>query len=323
MDLLAVMLGDVSEIQKSVLDRALTLTYERKGISNDPKRWGYKPPILADLLEELNRMEKPATQIEKSTYRSLINRLSMYVDGVFSFLNKHTKIDFDNYFVCFNIGDMPKQVKPAVMFLILDYVYMKMRKDKQRKLLIVDEAWSLLGRGEDAGYIFEIVKTSRKFNLGLLLITQDVADLVKSSAGGAVLANTAYTLLLRQKPAVIEDVVRTFRLSPTERERLLITGVGEGLLLMENEHTEIQIVASEEEHKLITTKPDEIIEQEQPKQEELQHRSIDIKVDENKGFFRKADLKSEEISFLLDRGYVLRACYKMKLPTAASCGVSK
>ncbi len=306
MDLLVVMLGDVSEIQKSVLDRALTATYERKGITNDAKTWNNKSPILADLLEELKHMEKPVTQIEKPTYRSLINRLSMYVDGVFSFLNKHTKLNFDSYFVCFNIGDMPRQVKPVVMFLILDYVYMKMRKDKQRKLLVIDEAWSLLGRSEDASYIFEIVKTSRKFNLGLLLITQDASDLLKSDAGHAVLANTAYTLLLKQKPAVIEEVVRTFRLSPAERERLLIAGVGEGLLLMENDHTEIRIVASEEEHGFITTNPEQLLEKEQPKPESIpEQKDVTVKVDESKGFYRKSDLSSEEVAYLLRRGYLL------------------
>ena len=62
-------------------------------------------------------MEKRATSFEKSSIRSLINRLNMYVNGVFSFLNKQTRLDFDNNFVCFDIGNLPKQVKPAVMFL--------------------------------------------------------------------------------------------------------------------------------------------------------------------------------------------------------------
>jgi type IV secretory pathway VirB4 component len=65
---------------------------------------------------------------------------------------------------------MPKQVKPVIMFLILDYVHMKMKKDLSRKILVIDESWSLLERVEEASYIFEIVKTCRKFNLGLLLI---------------------------------------------------------------------------------------------------------------------------------------------------------
>ena len=166
MDLLQIMLGgseQVSEIQKAVLDKCLTEVYRRKGITDDSKTWNNKPPLLKDLLEELQRLEKRVTITERPTYRSLINRLSMYVDGVFSFLNQHTKIDFNNEFVVFNIGEMPRQVKPTLMFLILDYVYMKMRETKERKILVIDEAWSLLSRTEDADYIFEIVKTSRKF----------------------------------------------------------------------------------------------------------------------------------------------------------------
>ena len=105
------------------------------------------------------------------------------------------------------------------MFLILDYVYMKMKKDIERKILVIDEAWSLLERTEDESYIFKIVKTCRKFNLGLLLITQDVGDLLKNDAGKALLNNSEYTLLLRQKPSIIEQVQKTFQLSAQERER--------------------------------------------------------------------------------------------------------
>jgi len=64
-------------------------------------------------------MSKKISVTERETYRSLINRLSMYVDGVYSFFNRHTKLDFDNQLVGFIIGDMPKQAKPVNMFLIL------------------------------------------------------------------------------------------------------------------------------------------------------------------------------------------------------------
>ena len=302
MDLLNVMLGELSEPQKAVMDKALTKTYEKKGINTDPKTWKYTPPILEDLLKELTRMEKRVTTIERPTYQSLINRLSMYVDGVFSFMNKHTKLNFNNQFVCFNIGDMPKQVKPAIMFLILDYVYAKMRKDLERKILVIDEAWSLLSRAEDAGYIFEIVKTSRKFNLGLLLLTQDVADLLQSRAGNAVLANSAYTLLMRQKPAVIDSIVKTFQLSENERNKLLTAPIGEGILIMENEHTELKVVASEEEYDIITTRPDELLENNKEVGEE---REVKIKVDEEKRFFRKKDITQDELIYLINNGYVL------------------
>jgi len=309
MDLFPIMLGDVSEIQKAVLDKALTLTYERKGITNDPKTWNNQPPILGDLLNELERMSKTTTIIEKETYRSLINRLSMFVDGVFSFFNRQTHLNFNNQLVGFVIGDMPKQAKPVNMFLILDYVYMKMRKDIERKLLVIDEAWSLLSRAEDSEYIFEIVKTSRKFNLGLLLITQDVGDLLTSKASSAILQNSSYKLLMRQEAAVIENVVKTFNLSQTEKEKLLTANVGEGILLMENEHTEIRCIASKEEHELITTNPDELLKINEIKAKDEENRDekpkVSIEVNEEKGFFLKRNLNENEIKFLLGKRYIL------------------
>ena len=201
---------------------------------------------------------------------------------------------------------MPRQAKPVNMFLILDFVYMKMRKDFQRKLLVIDEAWSLLSRAEDSQYIFEIVKTSRKFNLGLLLITQDVGDLLNSRASNAILQNSSYKLLMRQEAAVIEYLVKTFNLSESEKEKLLTANVGEGILLMENEHTEIRSIASKEEHLLITTNPDELLKIDEAEETEQDEKEkVAIKVDEDKGFYSKRNLSEEEIKFLLSKGYVI------------------
>ncbi len=306
MDILKIMLGHLTEVQKAVLDKALNLTYARKGLTNNSKTWGNEPPILKDLLKELESLSKKSSYLEKETYRSLINRLSMYVEGVFSFLNRKTKINFDNNFVCFNIGEMPKQVKPVIMFMILDYICAKMKKDKERKILLVDEAWSLLSRAEEAGYLFEIVKTCRKFNLGLLLITQDVQDLIKSNAGNAVLSNISYTILLRQKAAVIEDITKTFYLSNRERSNLLTATIGEGLLIMENDHSELKVIPSEHEYRLVTTKPDDLIEEKVIKVKQIKKQKVvDIKIDEDKGIFLKKDLNEDEIQFLFNKGYVL------------------
>lgn len=308
MDLMPIMLGDLTEPQKSFMDRALTESYERKGIYMDDKEsWSNEPPILGDVLEVLEKIEKKASNLEKITIRSLINRMNMYVNGVFAFLNRHTEIDFDNGFTCLDIGNLPKQVKPTVMFLILDYVYTKMKGDLKRKLLVIDEAWSLLSKTEEASYIFEIVKTCRKFNLGLFLINQEVEDMLNSKAGRSVLANSSYTILLRQKPAVIDNIHKTFNLSDNERVALLTAIVGEGIFIMEDEHSKLKVVASNEEHKLITTNADEILEKQ--KKENLEFKQDKLKVnkiiiDENQGLFRLSKLNKEEIKYLKKKRYV-------------------
>ncbi|MFA5953331.1 MAG: DUF87 domain-containing protein [Candidatus Pacearchaeota archaeon] len=302
MDLMPVMLGQLTEPQKSFIDQALTEAYERKGIyMNDRASWANEPPILGDVLKILEKIEKKAISLEKTTIRSLINRLRLYVDGVFSFLNRHTNIDFKNNFVCFDIGNMPKQVKPTIMFLVLDYVYMKMKRDLERKLLVIDEAWTLLSRAEEASYIFEIVKTCRKFNMGLFLINQEVEGMLNSEAGRSALANSSYTILLRQKPAVIESVQKVFHLSNVERIALLTAGVGEGILLMEDEHSELKIIASKEEHKQITTNADELLEAEY--EENSKSQKVNINVDEFQRVHKSKDLTKEDKKYLLKKGF--------------------
>ena len=188
-----------------------------------------------------------------------------------------------------------------------------MKKDLERKILVIDEAWSLLSRAEDASYIFEIVKTCRKFNLALFLINQEVEGMLKSEAGRSVLANSSYTILMRQKPAVIENIQETFHLSNAERTFLLTAAVGEGIILMDDEHSEIRIIASEEEHKQITTNPDEILEQKKdvpkeqiPKKEVLKpikQHSHRIKVNPEERFFLNKNLSLDDLKYLISKGY--------------------
>jgi conjugal transfer ATP-binding protein TraC len=302
-DLFKIMLGDLSEVQKAVLDNAIDETYAKKGINR--ASCNKRPPIMQDLYKTLERLSKKATRLEEVTYQSLLNRLRMYTDkGVFGFLNRQTNIDFSKNFVSFNIGAMPKQVKPVVMFLVLDYVYMRMKESKRKKILVIDEAWAMLQSAEESSYIFEIVKTCRKFNLGLLMITQDVADLVASKAGHAVLANTSYTFLLRQKPAVIKSIVSVFNLSRPEKEYLVSAQKGQGILILENDHQELMVKASKEEHELITTDPNERV---VAKVVESSLEDIEIKLDTEQDVYEFDKLNIDERLYLESHAYTVGA----------------
>ncbi len=304
MDMFKIMFGDLTEIQKAILDKAINETYSKKGITSTNKNnFAKKPPKLKDLYRVLKQMDAKASSMEKITYRALLNRLYMYTEGVFKFLNKDSNIKFDNKFVCFNIGTMPKQIKPLIMFLILDFVYMQMKKSNRKKLLIIDEAWSLLSKAEEASYVFEIVKTCRKYNLGLLLITQDVADLVNSKAGHAVLANSSYSFLLRQKPSVIDSVVKTFHLSQMEKEYLLTATQGKGILIMDNDHQELEVVASPKEHKIVTTDPNEITVNQKEVNIKDDREDVNVKVDLNKNIHLASKLSLDDKNTLGNNGF--------------------
>jgi len=259
MDLFRIMLGAMTEEQQHLLNKSVQTVYEDKGIlPNDSTTWDEEPPILGDLSAHLEKQRKHAERDEQRDYLTLENRLKIYTDGAFAFMNRPTRLDFTNANISFNIEKMPKQVKPIMMFLILEFIVNRMREDKSRKMLVVDEAWSLLRHGEQADYLFELIKTSRKYGLGMVIITQEVTDLLTTEAGSTILANTSWKMLLRQEPAVIKTLAEKFNLNVEEENYLLTADIGEGLLFAMNEHIPIRIVAAPAEHELITTNPDEL-----------------------------------------------------------------
>ena len=91
---------------------------------------------------------------------------------------------------------------------------------------------------------------------------------------------------------------------------LLTAAAGEGILLMDDEHSEIRIVASEEEHKQITTNPDELHKQSISKETanetkksvavkaKLEQRSVKVGVDPDKRFFKHKDVSLDELKYL-------------------------
>jgi hypothetical protein len=140
-----------------------------------------------------------------------------------------------------------------------------MQKDRSRKMLVIDEAWSLLSHANSSDYLFKIVKTCRKFNLSLFLITQEANDVLNNDAGKSILANTSCKYLLKQDASVIDQLVKLLGLTNKERNILLQSSVGEGILIIDSERFPVKILASPAEAGLITTNADELHKREKEK----------------------------------------------------------
>ncbi len=305
MDLFKIMCGELTEVQKNILDKAVHKVYQEKGIiANAPETWIKEPPIMEDLYNEILHEKKTATRQERMTYEALENRLRIYVHGSFSFINKQTNLDLNNDLICFNIQNMPSQIKPVMMYLIMDFVHKKMNKDHERKTLVIDEAWSLLRFAENAKSIFELIKTARKFGLGILIITQEVEDLLSSGAGKTILANTSWKYLSRQEPAAISELAEKFHLNSEEQNYLLTAMPGEGLLFAMNDHIPLKVVPSPEEYQLITTNPDEVRKREE-KLKELGTTKENLepyKIEKN--YYKIKELNPDQTEFLKNNGFV-------------------
>jgi hypothetical protein len=306
MDLFKILCGELTEVQKNILDKAVHIIYQQKGIlPDDSNTWTKEPPIMEDLYNEIIKEKKTASRLERMTYEALENRLRIYVKGSFSFINKQTNLDLTNDLICFNIANMPGQIKPVMMYLILDFVHKKMQKDRERKTLIIDEAWSLLRFAEHSRSIFELIKTARKFGLGIVIITQEVEDLLSSPAGKTILANTAWKYLSRQEPACIMDLAEKFHLNQEEQNYLLTAMPGEGLLFAMNDHIPLKVVPSPQEYELITTNPDEVRKREEKLKELAATEKENLEPYKlEKNYYLENDLNEQQIQFLKSNGFV-------------------
>ncbi len=250
-----VIMGQLSSSEEATLDRALVLTYKMKGITNDPDTQKKEPPLMEDLYKALIGMESPEA-------RSLADRIEKFVKGSFvGIFDQHSNINIKNPFTVFSLRDLEEALRPIAMFIVLDYIWTRIRKEMKKRILVVDEAWYLMKYPDSANFLYSIAKRARKYYLGLTTITQDVEDFFISDFGKAIITNSSIQILMKQSPAAIDKVAQTFYLSEGEKQLLLSADIGEGLFFAGANHVAIRVVASPEEHKFITTKPSELLQQ--------------------------------------------------------------
>jgi intein/homing endonuclease len=262
--LFKVIMGQMSPSEEAILDRALVLTYKMKGITTDPETQKKNPPLMEDLYKALVGMEDAMSQ-------SLADRIEKFVKGSFAgIIDQPSNVELNNPFTVFSVRDLEDAMKPIAIFIILDYIWTKMRRVVKKRLLIVDEAWYLMRSPDSASFLYGIAKRARKYFLGLTTITQDVEDFLSTDFGKAIVTNSSIQFLMKQSPAAIDKVASVFYLSEGEKHLLLSAEVGEGLFFAGNNHVAIKVVASPDEHKLVTTKPQEIFDRVQKEEKKAQ-----------------------------------------------------
>jgi len=255
--LLKIMLGGTITPQESaVLDRALILTYKEKGISPDSATHMNPPPLMEDLYKILQAMAE-------TDARSISIRLEKYIRGsAAGIFDRRSTVDIQNTFTVFSIRELSDDLRPIAMYMMLDFIWNKVKKDRRKRLLIIDEAWWMMQHEDAAKFIHSIAKRARKYWLGLTTITQDVEDFLETDYGKAIITNSAIQILMKQSPAAVDRIKKVFYLSEGEKNFLLSAGIGEGIFFAGPSHVAIQVIASESEHQLMTSDPEELARQE-------------------------------------------------------------
>ncbi len=251
-EIISLLVGSLTTEEKAIVDKAIIQTYKEHGFSLNAKNISKKDkefPLLKDFYKVLKDMKQ----------KDLSNRLERFVKGsLSSVFDQQTNIEINNRLVVFDIKDLNESLRQIMMMVIANFVNSQVKSNPQKRILVIDEGWMLLEHPESARFISGLVRRARKYYLGVTIITQQANDFLTQEYGRAIASQSSLRILMRQDTTTIKKVAQEFKLSEYEEHFLLTCDRGEGLIIADQNHVALKVVASEKEHPLLTTDPKEI-----------------------------------------------------------------
>ncbi|MBS1679776.1 MAG: hypothetical protein JST08_20610 [Actinobacteria bacterium] len=227
-----VMMGEegLSTLERAQLGAAIRAVYARateEGVAPHES-------MLRDELLLRSEEEKTEEAIDVAALlRNLAERLGEFCgDGSYAYLlDRETTVPDDCPIVVFDTRRCPEILLKPVMFSILEYVTRAVERHRAthadlssrpdapmfagKTVLLIDEAWHLVGRRETGEYANELARRARHLGLFLIVISQQLSDF-SSDHGLALIRNSTMQLLLNQHPDELSFVRESLGLSEEE-----------------------------------------------------------------------------------------------------------
>lgn len=208
-------------ISKSVIDRCVRLVY---------KDWLVNPideniPTFKDFFNILNSQpEVEANQLAVG--------LEIYIEGSLNIFASKTNFEINNRLICFNTQRLGKQLQTMAMTIIQDYCWnliSKNRNDKKNTWLWNDEVHLSFKNNTTADWLVSSWKRGRKYGLLATGMTQEIQDVLRHLEARALITNSEFVILYRQKSSQIDDLSQVIDLSEEQVNTLLSCDSGTGL----------------------------------------------------------------------------------------------
>ena len=176
--LMELLCGDLSTAQRAAVEEALYFAYVSRGFNDEARGSHGDPPQLRDLHALLLRRAERSAGALRAAIEEPALRLERYVRGAGSWLfrRSHRPSPGTGDLVAYVLTGLPEEDRAAAMFCVLDRLWSNLAPGSAKTLVVVDEAWWLMRHPDTARFIHRLVKTARKRNVGLSLVTQDVPD---------------------------------------------------------------------------------------------------------------------------------------------------
>lgn len=165
----------ISSDEKFLIETAIKQLYE--GLKEDEK------PLLSDFSNILKKnLKEKVYKGDHIDFAELtLNLLAMFCEGQYSVLfNRHSTLHIDKQIVCFDLTDLEAhpEIRHIYFFIINNFIRQRMVGSKKDQYVFFDEVWKLLDDPECYKMIRDLIKTARKYNNYMTLITQDISDVL-------------------------------------------------------------------------------------------------------------------------------------------------
>ena len=214
----------LTEGQKTIVDRCTKNIYEEYQFHKFDK--SFQPDFKKFYYELLKQPEREAKNL------SLV--IERYVKGGMDIFANDTNIQIKNRFISFDISDLPNSIQTTGYLVVLEHIMNRLKRNKnlgKHTWIFVDEFHILLANQYSADYIAKIYKTGRKENAIPTVITQNIADVLKSEQGCKILSNSEFAMILKQKPLDLPAICKIFDISDEEAKYVIDSPVGQGLVV--------------------------------------------------------------------------------------------
>ena len=261
------MIPDMNYEERQLLDEAIILAYEKKGITYDnaslddpenPKRYR-EMPILGDVYDIL--VQSPETA-------RMAKIMKQAIDGSARNLNQQTNVELNNDYNVLDISRMSGELLPLVLYTALEYVWDRAKADRtEEKAVFIDECWQLLSATSAEGsrmagdFILEIFKTIRGYGGSAICASQDLYDFMSADNGRfgkGIINNSKTKIILNLEEDEAVRVQDALHLSDAEIMEVTHFERGTGLISTNNNNVIVDFKASPLEKDLITTDRNEL-----------------------------------------------------------------
>ncbi|CAN7643493.1 type IV secretion system protein TraC [Acidovorax sp. LjRoot129] len=187
----------LDDYRRSRIEESVKAVWGRKGQSTD----------ISDIAEYMRDMEDERVR----DIGAMLYRYTKFgAEG--RWFNGQSNLDLSKDFVVLELEELKS--KPALQQIVLMQLIAAIQaeiylsNDGRPRIVVIDEAWSLLDDPMVARFMEHAFRRFRKYNASAVIVTQSIADLYQSEAGKAIAANSAFKLIMKQNSETIELVER-------------------------------------------------------------------------------------------------------------------